>query len=331
LTVDSCQLTVDGGQSSVATNRQPSTVNRQPSIRFEVEDTGIGIPAEKLEEIFLPFHQLADRRVQAEGTGQGLAISRKLVRKMGSELHVKSVEGQGSMFWFSLDMPESAWDAKTIEKQDMIGYKGERRRVLITDDVEMNRMVMKNLLSPLGFEILEAVDGSDALNKAADFQPDLILMNLVMPEMDGFESTRQIRKIPELRDVIVIAVSARTAKGIREKCLAAGCDDYVAKPVYLDELLEIMKTFLELDWIYEERCDKEKTERGAEPMVPPTKEDIVGLLKSAMIGDASAIMEQADAIGASDPKYAPFAKKVRQMAKELQIIKIKKFLLMFDV
>ncbi|MDM8549090.1 GAF domain-containing protein [Desulfobacterales bacterium HSG2] len=366
LTVDSCQLTVDGDHlpvdgdhlpvdgdsSSVETDSQPSTVNRQPStvnrqlptanrqpptanrqpstvnrqltIRFQVEDTGIGIPDENLEEIFLPFHQLGDRRIQTEGTGQGLAISQRLVSMMGSELHVKSVKGQGSTFWFSLDMPESAWDAETIEKQNMIGYKGERRRILITDDVKMNRMVMENLLSPLGFEVLEAVDGPDALNKAADFQPDLILMDLVMPKMDGFETARQIREIPGLSEVVVIAVSARTSKGIREKCLAAGCDDYVAKPVYLDELLEMIKTFLELDWIYEEECDKSETE--TEPMVPPPKEDIAGLLKSAMIGDAEAIMEQADAIGASDPKYAPFAKKVRQMAKELRIMKIKKFL-----
>ncbi|HBE19223.1 MAG TPA: serine/threonine protein kinase, partial [Cyanobacteria bacterium UBA11367] len=146
-------------------------------IRFQIEDTGIGMTAEHLTKIFLPFEQVGEQRRKTEGTGLGLAISQKIVELMGGEIKVKSTLGQGSVFWFDLDLPQlEQWiDTSQTEERNIIGFKGEKSKILVVDDKRSNRAVLVNLLSPLGFEIIEAVDGQDCLNKAIEFKPDCIL------------------------------------------------------------------------------------------------------------------------------------------------------------
>ncbi|MCA1993272.1 MAG: PAS domain S-box protein, partial [Coleofasciculus sp. S288] len=193
------------GQWSVEKKQQRTT----DKIWFQVEDTGIGIAPEELEEIFLPF-QRGNRSHSSEGTGLGLAISRKLVRMMGSELFVKSTPGQGSVFWFELELPEVAgWTEpdRAIERP-IIGFKGKTRKVLVADDNPENRSVLVNLLCPLGFDVAEAIDGDDCLRKAAEFRPDVVLMDLVMPKLNGFEATQQLRQSPDFNEIVVIAASA---------------------------------------------------------------------------------------------------------------------------
>jgi PleD family two-component response regulator len=108
---------------------------------------------------------------------------------MGSEIKVGSTLGEGSVFWFDLDLPEvSGWqEPNQSESRCLVGFKGHKRKVLIVDDNQVNCAILRQMLEPLGFEILEAVDGQDCLNKAVEFQPDLILMDLLMPVLDGFE------------------------------------------------------------------------------------------------------------------------------------------------
>jgi len=180
--------------------------------RFQVEDTGIGIPEDQLSNIFSAFKQVGEHTRAIEGTGLGLAISQQLVRLMGSELYVKSTEGRGSSFWFDLDLPEvSEWtETKKSDEQYIIGFKGEKRKILVVDDKWENRTVLASFLLPLGFEVTEAADGREGLDKALKYKPDLILMDLIMPVMDGFEATRQIRRSPELTYTKIIAVSAST-------------------------------------------------------------------------------------------------------------------------
>jgi PAS domain S-box-containing protein len=153
-------------------------------ILFSIQDTGIGIPSDKLEAIFEPFSQASERRLQIEGTGLGLAISRKLVHLMGGELHVESRPGKGSAFWFELDLPEVSArieSAKTVT-QSIIGYKGIKRKVLVVDDNPANRMVLQAMLLSIGFEVELAIDGRDALARVIGFQPDLILLDLICPK-----------------------------------------------------------------------------------------------------------------------------------------------------
>ncbi|HEY9845850.1 MAG TPA: ATP-binding protein, partial [Candidatus Caenarcaniphilales bacterium] len=212
----------------------------EEKFRFQVEDTGDGIAPEQLEEIFLPFMQVGDRAHETEGTGLGLPISRQLVQLMGSELKVRSNLGNGSIFWFDLNLSEtSQWDdtADFLEQQ-VVGFQGEKRKVLVVDDKWANRSILVNLLEPLGFEVVEAINGLDGLNKAREFQPNVILMDLVMPGMDGFEATRRIRMLPELAGVRVIAISASVFDFDQQQSREVGCDDFLPKPVREADLLD---------------------------------------------------------------------------------------------
>ncbi len=305
-------LTVMRVPSSVTDNGQRTNTK----IRFQVEDTGIGISGEKLKEIFLPFHQASGRLSKAEGTGLGLAISQRLVRMMGGELHVESTPGQGSKFWFTADMPEIEWETESADKiealKDIIGFKGPARKILIADDSEKNRMILKDMLSPPGFEIFEAVDGSDALDKAIEFQPDVILMDLTMPGLDSYEVAKQIRQIPLLKHVIIIAVSANLFGHTQRKSLAAGCDDFLAKPVQLNDLMKLLQIYLKLEWTYEYQEEQNpKTAHG--PVIPPPKKEIAELYQFVITGDIRGLRKQSTKIELLNPDFAPFAAKISQL------------------
>ncbi|MCP4345329.1 MAG: PAS domain S-box protein [Desulfobacterales bacterium] len=224
------------------------------NMRFQVQDTGCGIPKERLEQIFEPFSNKNDNKGhQNEGTGLGLAISRKLVRMMGSELNVKSTDKGGTTFWFDVDLPEIEWKTKPgMSEQEIPCCKGNPHKILIADDNSHDRLALRDILVPLGFEVIEAVDGRDALDKASELYPGLVLLDMVMPDIDGFEAATRIRQIEELKDVPVVAVSEGESGGIRNACSASGCDDYLVKPVDINELMEVLQAHLELEWIYED-------------------------------------------------------------------------------
>jgi len=167
-----------------------------PYLFFQVEDTGIGIASEQLGEIFLPFRQVSEHRNLVEGTGLGLAISHRLVGMMGGELQVKSTVSKGSIFWFELQLPEVP--GVTPKEQSygrrITGYKGEQLTVLVADDDRHNRAVLLGMLLPLGFKVVEAANGQECVEKAFRYNPDLILLDLRMPVLDGFGATQQIRQ-----------------------------------------------------------------------------------------------------------------------------------------
>ncbi len=295
----------------------------EDKIRFQVEDTGIGIPNDKLEDVFSPFEQVARHTRTIEGTGLGLAISRSLVQLMGGALHVESRMGQGSIFWFDLTLPQvSEWiETERSEERYIVGFKGKPRKVLVVDDKEDNRAVLVNLLLPLGFEVIEAVNGREGLDKTFEFLPDLVLMDLVMPVMDGFDATRQIKNSPQLAHVKVIAVSASSSLGSHEISAKIGCDDYVQKPVQVQELFDKMGMHLELEWIYEESVVPVETgpltlagiEAGQDFVVPPSSE-IRELYELAECGDFAGLKEQLDRVDQMDESYAPFVAALRELA-----------------
>ncbi len=255
------------------------TIQEQSSIvniQFEIEDTGIGIAPKQLEEIFLPFQQVGEQRDSVEGTGLGLAISRKLVVMMGGELHVTSTVGKGSIFRFELALPDVPGYVPQEKKpcgRRITGYKGERRLVFVVDDDEHNRAVLMRILLPLGFRIIEAQNGQECVEKTSRYHPDMILLDLRMPVLDGFGATQQIRKAEEqtLRRVdveksrseeeqtygqstirtVIIAVSASVFENTRKRALDIGFNDFLMKPFQLEHLLELLQTHLKLEWIYE--------------------------------------------------------------------------------
>jgi CheY-like chemotaxis protein len=316
-----------------------------------VEDTGIGIAAEQLEEIFLPFRQVGEDSRKTEGTGLGLAISRQLVQMMGGELKVKSTLGKGSVFWLDLDLPEvSQWaNVANLDERNIIGFKGHSRKVLLVDDKWENRSVLLNLLEPLGFEVLEATDGLDGLNKACEFKPDVILMDLVMPVMDGFETTRRLRMLPDLAGVVVIAVSASVFDLDHQQSREVGCNDFLPKPVREAELLEKLRVYLELEWVYEEarsqtyptlgeslRGSESPSGYNVEPstfnsltqnsLVAPPDEEIAVLFDLAMRGDLRGIVERAALLEELDQQWVAFATHLRQLAKSFKGKQILEFL-----
>ena len=292
--------------------------------RFEVVDTGVGMTPEQLEKIFLPFEQVGDTERRAAGTGLGLAISRQLVHLMGSKLKVKSEFGKGSVFWFDLALPVVAAEAqeKRTLTGEIIGYKGKRRKVLVVDDKLPNRLVLLNLLEPLGFEVVLAENGQEEVAKAKEIQPDLILTDLVMPVMTGIEAVQEIRQIPELQEVVIIAVSASVFEMDRKKSVSVGCNSFLPKPVKAEKLFALLETHLKLEWVYSESVTDDGVAESLEakelvsgPLVPPPAEELEVLHKLAMTGKMRRIRDRATHLEELDKKYLPFVRKLRHLAK----------------
>ncbi|MCP4344148.1 MAG: response regulator [Desulfobacterales bacterium] len=316
------------------TGNQPATSNQQSIIRFHVEDTGVGIPKDKTNDIFSPFKQVGEHTRTIEGTGLGLSISQELVRLMGGDLQVKSVAGEGSLFWFDLALPEASLNtvSKKSEEQYIVGYtplkeKKEVYKILVIDDKWENRNVLISLLVPLGFEVAEADHGRDGIYKALSFKPDLIFMDLIMPVMDGFEATRQIRKIPALSHIKIITVSASTLIPPEQICSETGCNDYISKPVCVHEVLDKLAACLSLEWIYEDieetvptnltesHADCDQTEN--ECLVVPPVSDVKLLHELVLDGNFKGLQDQLDKIEQTDKQYASFTKKISGLAKML--------------
>ncbi|MBD2593309.1 AAA family ATPase [Nostoc spongiaeforme FACHB-130] len=308
-----------------------------PKIRFLVEDTGIGIAHEQLEEIFLPFKQAGEDSLKTEGTGLGLSISRQLVQMMGGELCVKSELGKGSIFWLDLELPEVEQQLNfEIEPLNIIGFAGCKRKILIVDDKWENRSVLVNILEPLGFEILAASDGLDCLDKIPNFQPDLILMDLVMTGMDGFEATRRLRLLSNFKEVVVIAVSASVFEFNQQESRKVGCDDFLAKPIQRAKLLEKLQVHLGLTWVYEDKVRKIKDAQKSsiDPLqltsqasiVPPSADELTILLDLAMRGDLRSIAERTQKLQEKSEELQPFAIRLYQLAKGFKGKQILEFL-----
>ena len=292
-------------------------------VHFKVADTGMGIATDKLDTIFLPFQQAGEQNYRAQGTGLGLSITKKLISMMGGKLQVESVLGEGSVFWMALDLPVTSHqlEADSVKKPIIIGYHNLPNlplKILVIDDNYENRNIIKQLLKPFGFNVIEAVNGEDGLDKAIKFCPDLIVMDLIMPKMDGFESTREIRKIPEFKKLPIIASSASVFKHHREDSLKAGCNAFLAKPIYDKELFELISQYLHLEAIYEETSVS--TENPEEIKISELQklpaEQATILFNLAMIGDIAGILEFADNLKQSDTQFLAVATRICELANQ---------------
>jgi signal transduction histidine kinase/CheY-like chemotaxis protein len=297
-------------------------------LRFEVKDTGAGMTPAQLEKVFLPFEQAGDARRRVEGTGLGLTISRRLVRVMGGELLVESELGQGSAFWFEVELPVVDLTAKETRTpdRDIVGYRAIPERplkVLVVDDKPYNRAVMVNLLAPLGFAVAEAEDGRQGLAQAQAIQPDLVIMDLVMPVMTGFEAAQAMRQLPALRNTAIFAASASVFEQDKQTSLMAGCDAFISKPVNAEKLFALIQTHLKLEWIYAPPVGEPEIPASMEPLVAPPPGELAILLDLAQRGNLLKVEERALQLEKRDPQFAPFARRLRDMAagfEDAQII-----------
>ena len=244
----------DSGQVTLRVTRMvPSGETGSPvHLRFEVEDNGIGMSERELARVFQPFEQVADARRREGGAGLGLAISRQLLHLMGGEIRVRSRPGEGSVFSFEIETPATqAQVAVQPEEGVPIGYLGERRRILVTDDVPENRAVLVGMLGALDFQMTEAANGWDTLKEVARSSPDLVLIDLAMPLMDGCETIRALRRTPEGAEVVIVATSASATAEVEASTRAAGANAFVGKPVQEAALLQVIATLLRLEWLRE--------------------------------------------------------------------------------
>ena len=292
--------------------------NETAHLYFQVTDTGIGIAPTHLAEIFQPFEQVGNSQQRAAGTGLGLAISQRLVEAMNGEIQVESVLGEGSRFWFEIVVPLAR--AKQEVRPflpPVVGYHGVPQTLLIVDDTTYNRLLLRSLLAPLGFDLLEAADGAEALSLSAEYKPDLIFLDLVLPDCNGLELVEQLRiNAPA---AAILAVSASIIDLNREMIVDAGCDDFLPKPIRVDDLLMLVHEFLDIEWIYE-NTPLAPSEIKFDPAtdVCPSSVTLVKLLDLAMIGDLHSIERDALELQQRSPSLTPFAHQVIQLAREFE-------------
>ncbi len=306
-------------------------------IRFEVTDTGVGMRVEDLNHLFSPFEQTGAELHQADGIGgMGLAISKKLIQLMGSDLHVTSEVGKGSTFWFELILPVVFYgiNEELFLSQNIIGYKlngreEQRLKVLVVDDSHEGRTVLLNLLEPLGFEVALAENGQQGVNLAQQMLPDIILMDIIMPVMTGIEAVQEIRKVSLLKDTFIVAVTASVLEVNLEEGRLAGCDAFLSKPIEVEKLFTLMEAHLNLEWVMgevEEEPFNESADLFEDELPPivaqlpkviisPPLEELQVLLNLAMMGNLIGIDERVTAMEQQDTRFIPFARKLHQLVK----------------
>ncbi|HLP89855.1 MAG TPA: ATP-binding protein [Nostocaceae cyanobacterium] len=290
-------------------------------LRFQIKDTGVGIASEKLSTIFLPFEQAGKRERNTEGTGLGLAISQQIIEKMGSTIQVESVLGQGSCFWFEVDLPlASDWTlGQAIANQKIIGYQGERRKILVIDDHQENRLVVINMLEPLEFKLAEANNGQAGLDAALQMRPDLIITDVHMAVMDGLEMTRRLRQLPDFTTTPIIASPATLSQVDMQASLNAGCNSFFPKPVEFNALLAEIQRFLQLQWIYEAVPEPiavvANTDHKIGLVLPPPAE-LTALYTAVQGGFMTDVQREAQRIKQLAPEYAAFANRVLELSQQ---------------
>lgn len=312
-------------------------------IRFQIADTGIGLPEDKIGEIFLPFRQLDCHSSSQEGTGLGLSISQSIVEQMGSKIKVNSTFGQGSTFWFDLDFPrtETSLEISAASKFDLniTGYQGEKRQILIVDDLDNNREVLVNFLTPLGFTIIEASSGTEAIAKTAEYQPDLIILDLVMPEMDGWAVTRNLRGNEAWRDLPIIIVSASTLPADESQCYLSGANAFLAKPLRFEHLLRLLEQHLQLTWKtqdnskislvngnYPDKTPASSNSESSESIVTPTETELNQLLELVTQGEIREVLSLTNQWQQEQPQLTPFVQQICPLAETCQLRKLKELI-----
>ena len=262
-----------------------------------------------------------NRDRNSEGTGLGLAISQQIIEKMGSTIQVESVLGQGSIFSFELDLiPASNWIvAQAIANQKVVGYEGDRRKILAIDDREENRLVIVNMLEPLGFQVAEADNGQAGFDITLQMRPDLIITDVHMPIMDGLEMTRRLRQLPHFATMPIVASSATLFEVDMQASLDAGCSSFFPKPIEFTGLIAELQRHLELQWIYE--TEKEATQPTVSnadqlDLIIPPGEELAALYAAAQAGFISDIQQEANRLKQLAPEYTAFANRVLELSQQ---------------
>lgn len=295
------------------------------TLHGEVRDTGSGIGEHELSTLFEPFVQTESGRESQRGTGLGLAISRNIVQLMGGDIAVSSTIGKGTSFYFHLNVEIAAESG--VERNcrsdstvvDTSEYNGVR--ILIVDDNGANRLLLWDLLEPLGFQLHEVANGEDAVLVCDSWHPHIILMDMAMPVMDGYEATRRIKSKPDSRDTVVIAVTASAFQEDYQQILESGVDDFLAKPFTREQLFETLRGHLD------ETTHAARGKRSVEPLDAPAltsldevPDRLLDEMRDAVKGGhIERLTSLVDSIRGAAPA---FASTLDQLAKEFDYAKM---------
>ncbi|MEH2191409.1 MAG: CHASE2 domain-containing protein [Nostoc sp.] len=326
---------------------QESQQMTHQKIRFQIEDTGIGMSPNQLEKIFLAFEQVGEAGRKSEGTGLGLAISQRIAALMGSQIQVQSHLGEGSIF--SLDLIISVpvshdWETETMPTTDVAatpthqkitGIQGTAPQILIVDDDANHCFMLTSLLQEIGCRTQEARDGKQALQIVTEHHPDVILLDLAMPNMDGFEFMVHLQENPQTCSIPIIVSSASVFEENRQRSFQAGATAFLPKPLQIDELFNALGLLLKVEWIYAQSTHQKSSyqpeEKADAKLVLPSQDVLQQLYHLAMMGDIQAIEGIIKELIKQDSQLTPFANELSQFTANFQTGKIRKFLKSFVI
>ncbi|HEX3140614.1 MAG TPA: ATP-binding protein, partial [Rhizobacter sp.] len=286
---------------------------------FEIEDTGPGIAADEIEHIFEPFARGSE--ATSGGTGLGLTISKMLTDLMGGEMTVTSTPGVGTVFRIKLFLPEAhgAVAALEVPRARRIGYRGERRRILIVDNEEIDRTLLVTLLEPLGFEWMQAASGHECLEVVSAFAPHAVLMDLAMAGIDGWATIRALRS-QQLSHAPVAIVSGNAFDKELENDVGITPQDFVLKPVRVNELLDWLGNRLGLEWLEAPRALAEEGVPVPPPRwVLPDEAQLRALDELIDLGYFRGIVNKLDEIEGENAAHASFVDHLRGLARNFQL------------
>jgi CheY-like chemotaxis protein len=241
---------------------------------------------------------------------------------MDSTLHIDSEPDKGSRFWFDITLPakRTVPEYESASSRKILGLRGLSHKILVVDDHDDNRLMLCRLLTSLGFTTAEAVNGQDGLAQYRTFHPDLILLDLKMPIINGYDVARQIREHETL--LPIIAISAEAHEHTRQQSLDAGCNDFLVKPIHIDDLLQRIDRLLQIDWIYDIPAKEPEP-----PISLPPVETLNALLDAARIGDVMEIRTQLQALQQlQDPALQTFIYQLQQLNDTYRIDKLQQAL-----
>ena len=304
-------------------------------LQFQVIDTGMGVDEQDLPKLFQSFERVGNRQKEVEGTGLGLAISQRIVQLMGGTIQVESQLGQGSTFSFDIQLPLAQNSASPQDGMDgrhsIIGYQGPRQTILVVDDHWENRAVPLQLLEPLDFRILEANDGRDGLATLRNTPIDLVILDLTMPIMDGYEFLQQVRASETLKHTKIIVSSASASPAEKQLALERGADGFLSKPIDAKLLLRMLAKHLSIEWVHEKQSKVTTTDQQADQiksdtMVSPNHEVLQKLLTLTQDGDIQGLKLFVEKELGSQPSLIQFTEQIMNLVNSFQLKQLKAFI-----
>ncbi len=300
---------------------------RNQVARFSVQDTGIGLSEHDIQQIFKPFERIQTHNTRAiHGTGLGLTISHALANLMGGDISCQSQPGVGSNFTLTMMMSavESPVSVPVLINQNITGYTGARQTILVVDDIADQRNLVSNILTPLGFDILQANGASEALKMAESHTIHLYILDITMPEVSGWQLAIQLRQ-KGIRSPIMM-LSANIHELEKSNVLAKYHNDYLSKPISREQLLTKLSNLLPVDWLFAEEPEDNPITAGSdatsEPSAIPSREELIQLINYAEIGFMSAFLEKLDEIIHSGASNEAFFGSIRSDASQCKFEKV---------